>query len=184
MYGVVLPCVAKASTQSTTACDALQNATPQQYLAYLDHDRSTLKSDCIETALNQLGQLRYLPAIPILIQYLDFKTSSPLRSGGKALGGAYPGATALDRIGALCIPDVKAAVSNESLNTTQRRNAAALYAGSLSQDLPGNIAFLMHASKEVKDQQLALDLVDMATRIAKACPADTQQRCYDLLNGK
>lgn len=133
MLGTLLPGIGIARAQSTTTCEELQNATPQKDLAYLQRDRSTLDPKCIDTALRNLIPFRYLPAVPTLIQYLDFKTLSLARNG-RALGGAYPAATALGQIGELAIPNVKAAVKNESLNRMQRKNAAALYAEGLSQN--------------------------------------------------
>jgi len=177
-----LPAAGTARAQSTTTCADLQNATPQKTLAYLQQDRSTLNPQCIDTALRKLIPYRYMPAIPTLIQYLDFKTLSLARNG-QPLGGAYPAATALGQIGELAIPDVKAAVKNESLNRSQRRNAAALYAEGLSQDTPGIIKFLMQASKESKDAQVAFDLIDMATTIANYCPPNIQKQCSDALHG-
>lgn len=184
VLGSFLPCVGIANAQQgTIACSKMLNATPQDSLAYLKGDRSTLDSDCIEVTLRNLGNARYLPAIPILIQYLDFRKNGLGGDGAKPLGDAYPAATALDQIGQLTIPDVKAAVENESLNRLQRRNAAALYADSLSQDWPVNIKFLVQASKKSKDAQVALDLIDMAKELADGCPSSNQKQCYDALNG-
>lgn len=179
-----LPCLNMAKAQGTTiACSKMIKATPQDSLAYLKGDRSALDSDCIEIALQNLGDVRYLPAIPTLIQYLDFKKKGPGRDAARVLGDAYPAATALEQIGKLAIPDVKAAVENESLNRLQRRNAAALYADGLSQDWPANIRFLVQASKKSKDAQVALDLIDMAKELADGCPTSDQDQCQMALNG-
>jgi len=114
---------------------------------------------------------------------LDFRKKSLDGDGAKPLGDAYPAASALARIGELVIPDVKAAVENESLNRLQRRNAAALYAATLSQNRPDSIKFLIQASKKSKDAQVALDLVDMAKEVAHGCIPSQQKQCYDALNG-
>ena len=152
VLGGFIPYSAIVKAQGTIACSKMLKETPQNSLAYLKGDRSTLDSDCIEHALRNLGDDRYLPGTPILIQYLDFRKKSLDGDGAKPLGDAYPAASALARIGELVIPDVKAAVENESLNRLQRRNAAALYAATLSQNRPDSIKFLIQASKKSKDR--------------------------------
>jgi len=172
-----------SAAQSSTNCDALKNATPQTYLKYLEGDRAALKPACIQLALRKMGEYKYLPAIPTLIQYLDFRSIYMGEDAVQPLGSQYPAATALAQFGDYATPDVKSAIKKEALNLKQRHNAAFLYAATLSSDLPGNIRFLMLASKQAKDLQVALDLVDVARAIADICLPSDQKQCYDALNG-
>ena len=70
VLGGFIPYSAIVKAQGTIACSKMLKETPQNSLAYLKGDRSTLDSDCIEHALRNLGDDRYLPGTPILIQYL------------------------------------------------------------------------------------------------------------------
>jgi len=65
------------ASPSGANCDALKDATPQKLLSYLEQDRSSFDSKCIIIAIENLGDQQYLPAIPTLIQYLDFKRPRP-----------------------------------------------------------------------------------------------------------
>jgi hypothetical protein len=61
--------VAMASRVSAQECSRLQGAPPAELTSYLDGTGHTRESEpCAAFAINQLGSLRYKPAIPALMK--------------------------------------------------------------------------------------------------------------------
>jgi hypothetical protein len=54
-----------------------EDVKPAVMLAYPQQDRTALYDRCTERAIHALGLEQYKPAIPTLIDYLDFKKPDP-----------------------------------------------------------------------------------------------------------
>src|SRR2546425_13269195 len=71
LTGLFLVMVSQAGAQE---CSRLQGASPGELISYLDGTlRSPENEPCAAFAINQLGSLRYKPAIPALTKWLELR---------------------------------------------------------------------------------------------------------------
>jgi hypothetical protein len=100
-------------------CQTFKGKTPQAALAYLRQERTTLDPACIYDAIVILRAYRYKPAIPILVQYLDFKNPDAEIAHIARVGATtnfYPAADALGSVGDSVIPDMHRVITSEDAN--------------------------------------------------------------------
>jgi hypothetical protein len=88
-----------------------EDVKPAVMLAYLQQDRTALDDRCTERAIHALGLEQYKPAIPTLIDYLDFKKPDPPLRGMGPARGLFPAADALARFHSAAVPALKRAHS-------------------------------------------------------------------------
>jgi hypothetical protein len=112
---------ARAQNPPEPACAQLEGSSASQQLKYLNEDRKSLSSDCIEVAIRRLGVERYAPAIDTLVTYLDFENQSLAHLHQMGLfnnpmiehGFDYPARAALAEIGIAAIDKLIAVIASE-----------------------------------------------------------------------
>jgi hypothetical protein len=88
-------CCSAAAQEVPPDCPS-ENARPAVMLAYLQQDRAVLDRTCAGKAIHFLGLKEYKPAIPTLIDYLDFEAPEP-PSAMHLANSMFPAADALAR---------------------------------------------------------------------------------------
>jgi hypothetical protein len=126
---IIIVCAQLSGQIVSTRCDSSElskDATPATVLTYLSQDRLNLNSACISVAIDILRAKKPIPAVPVLIKYLDFRIPVPqvLRHTHEATDGLYPAADALARFGNTAVPALEEAVGNDDLSAIGRSNAA------------------------------------------------------------
>ena len=75
---------------AATKCETLEGAVAGKLVEYLQGDRDKLSDACIQFAIEELGQQRYIPAASTIVRYLDFKLPEPPPKPGPPSNGAKP----------------------------------------------------------------------------------------------
>jgi hypothetical protein len=164
-------------------CQTFKGKTPQAALAYLRQERTTLDPACIYDAIVILRAYRYKPAIPILVQYLDFKNPDAEIAHIARVGATtnfYPAADALGSVGDSVIPDMHRVITSEDANKISRLNAASVY-WSL-QPKPSTIAFIAKAARETGDRDTRDALAGLAAKMVNYCGNAERDDCKKALN--
>src|SRR2546421_9361051 len=120
LAAVLLVMVSQASAQE---CSRLLGASPAELTSYLDVTvRSPENESCAAFAINQLGSLRYKPAIPALTKWLDLgwppATYRKQRHFAVQHDGStiYPAAAALEGMGKDALPAVLNAIKTNPMS--------------------------------------------------------------------
>src|SRR6266568_3111773 len=98
-------------------CNGLQNAASSELVSYLRKNIPNQgNAECVAFAINEIGEQRYEPAVPVLTKFLEFRWPVNARQkqrlfvlehDGKII---YPAATALEQIGKNALPAVAEAL--------------------------------------------------------------------------
>lgn len=68
-------------------CAELESKSPAELVKYLNRERGSQASECVEHALRTLGDQKYMDAIPIILSYLDYRRDpTPSERSGVATG--------------------------------------------------------------------------------------------------
>jgi hypothetical protein len=172
------------------SCPSVEQMTPGQQLDYLRGDRASLPSECIEIAIERLGEARYAPAADILTSYLDFKVAGKNPPGQNyvirvqwPLGDEYPAALALFRIKLPAADSLVHAIGDASSLDIVRVNAAEVLLAMNSADMSRAVAALVVASKGASDAATAGRLWEAAISLSRKCPGpELRSRCESALN--
>jgi hypothetical protein len=125
--GVMLAFNCSATAQEVPPDCPSEDTKPAVILAYLQRDRVGLDARCAERAIRALGLEQYKPAIPTLIDYLDFKKPEPPLRGIGPARGLFPAADALARFHSAVVPALKGAILDDNERKLVRVNAAETY---------------------------------------------------------
>ena len=111
-------------------CGQLQGASPDELTSYLAGTvRSTDNEPCAAFAINQLGSLRYKPAIPALTKWLELRWPPGAHQKQRRFviehdgSTIYPAATALEAMGKDALPAVLNAIKTNPIPSRRRRPA-------------------------------------------------------------
>jgi hypothetical protein len=172
-------CVLMASglmaQQKVPQCQGFEGKTSQAALAYLKQERTTLEPACIYDAILILEGDRYKPAIPTLLQYLDFKNPDAEIAHTARVGPTvnfYPAADALGSFGEMVIPAMQQVITSEDFIKVSRLNAASVYFW--LKPKPSTLAFIAKAARDTGDREtgdalagLAAKMVNTATKLSR-----------------
>lgn len=151
-------------------------------LAYIKQDRAALDSRCIERAIYAMGLALYKPAIPTLIDYLDYKAPECcLTHALRVTGGLFPAADALGGFGSAALPSLKKAILDDNERKLVRVNAAKTYIYISLRDEAPAIAFVAKAARNSMDRNAGEALMKVAEDEAKNCFAKDTKACEDAL---
>lgn len=102
--------------------------TPAASISFLREQVDVRDSPCITTVIEKLGKAEAMPAVEVLIRYLDFvdPTTAPRPDGFADKRPAYPAVDALFLIGKPATADLLSAIQNSELPLI-RRNAVKAY---------------------------------------------------------
>lgn len=168
----------------TTVCNTGElpdDADPATALSYLRQDRQNLTTACIVNAIQTIGLAKYEPAIPTLVQYLNFKVppSRVIRHTQGPTTGLYPAADNLARFAETAIPALKSTLADSEESLTSRVNAAkVLFA--VSNNKQEVVRAIIKASQNSQDQDAVNALKKLAEQTIAYC-ASTNQQCKDAL---
>src|SRR5437870_3293317 len=140
-------------------CSRLQGAAPAELTSYLDGTvRSHEYEPCAAFAINQLGSLRYKPAIPALTKWLELRWPPGAHQKQRRFvierdgSTIYPAATALEAMGKDALPAVLNAIKT---NPVPRREwmevAAEVWMTAYKDQAPAGVALLKQESDRATD---------------------------------
>jgi hypothetical protein len=169
---------------ATDNCRKVQKAKPDEQLEYLKGNRAALVPPCLMAAFDGLGYKRFTPAIPLLIQFLDFKRPYETlccRAGGYTW--VYPAGEALLEIGRPAVPALVEAIAGSNTPEVIRKNAAGVLNEMFWnwQEPTGAISLLVRESRAPRDGPESQRLLDAARELASNCRAETRPTCIDAL---
>jgi hypothetical protein len=183
---IVILCARLSGQIVSTRCDSgelSKDATPATTLTYLSQDRLNLNSACISIAIDILRAKKPIPAVPVLIKYLDFGIPVPqvLRHTHEATDGLYPAADALARFGNTAVPALEEAVGNDDLSAIGRSNAAKELLVEAT-DQVHVVKLTRKAAQSPRDYEAADALRKLANLMASYCQPDVKQQCKEAAN--
>lgn len=144
-------------------------------LNYLQRDRVAIDPRC--------AHLReYKPAIPTLIEYLDFEKQE-VPSATKIIGGMFPAAEALGRFHGAALPALKKTIVDDNESKVARVNAAKVYIFISLRDEGPAPAFVARTARNASDSDAGKALMRVAQDEAKNCFAKDPKVCEDALKG-
>jgi len=171
----------RASAQTSNDCSVDR---PEPALAYLKHDRATLRPECIRSAIEVLRHYQYRPAIDVLFKYLDFTPTPPgvpaSADASQPTAREYPAADALYTFGKTMLPRVKGVIRNDEETALARFNAARIYFALVHSPEP--IRFIIQAAKETTDPQATTKLVQFAEDAVPHCSEEQRAECKHALS--
>jgi len=175
-------------TPPTSCGDVLDSDKPSVALAYLLQDREFLSDDCIVDAMHIVArQGGYAPAIPTLVNFLDFERPHPagiplviLQAGGPTTD-RYPAADALATTGKVAIPQLKKVITEETETSKVKRINAARVLFFVADNKPEAIRFIVNAAKGLQDQETAAALTKLAGQMISHCPSRDQEECKSVI---
>ena len=121
-----------ASIQSgAQTCERLQSSAPDQLVSYLNNVRpAQSEAACISFSINELGELRYKPAVGVLTKFLDYRRLPTAREEAGLyvhIESFYPAMTALTEIGESSAPALLETIKSGSTSDGGRENAVAVW---------------------------------------------------------
>ena len=172
-----------SSNSPVHACDGSlpKDASPSVAVNFLKQDRASLNEVCVVDAIQLLDNALYLPAMPTLINYLDFELPYYYvrRHTNDPTGGLYPATGALmhlrDRLPRSVLTDLIA--DNNELNGIKRINAAKVLLLLTDTQEVSNIQFLVTVSQSCPDQQLGGQFLALAKEAAERCSSANRDAC-------
>jgi hypothetical protein len=144
--------------------------------------------DCIDAAIRQLGNERYVPAIDVLASYLDFKSPTYTLPADAPVynprwGYLYPATLALFEIGPPAIESLVRVIASPSSSDTAGTNAAETLMTINRIDMSKAVTALTTAAKATTDAVAAARLRDAARKLASTCPGpELRTKCEAALN--
>lgn len=164
-------------------CDNLRDAKPHDLVEFLRGirlDQNNVR--CVTWAIHRLGQDRYEPAIPVLVQLLGFRRPETRRErmGFYDLAISmvpFPAIEALEQIGAKSQPEVLRAIRSESTSPQARQNAVQVLMTLNQSDHARAIAYLENEQNSSADEQTKQRLTAAIQRAVTFCTASEQDVC-------
>lgn len=132
---LLLVTVGLALTHASAAdCSFAERASSDELVAYLtgvvpNEDNS----ECVTFAVKRIDNMRYEPAVPVLIKLIDFRRPpTALEKQGivlrpQVIDEIYPAASALERIGKPALPALVEAIGSPTTSTAVRKNAVSVW---------------------------------------------------------
>jgi hypothetical protein len=179
----VLTACGVMAQQKVPKCQRFEGKTSQAALAYLKQEQTTLEPACIYDAILILEGDSYKPAIPTLLQYVDFKNPDAeivhtARVGPTA--NFYPAADALGSFGEMVISAMQQVITSEDSNKVSRLNAASVYFW--LKPKPSTFAFIAKAARDTGDRETGDALAGLAAKMVNHCEKTEQDDCKKALN--
>jgi hypothetical protein len=171
-------------------CEILRDAHAKRMIDYLtETSRSEGEAPCIGFAIRRLGDAHARAAIPILIDYLDYKR--PLDEGEKngfylhapIVPEMYPAASALFAIGKPSVPYLLEVVEAADTHEQKQSNAVCAVMLIYREHMPDGIKLLKETSRSRAnsgDEQKAQRLRDAAKDAVRYCTL-TKEDCEKAL---
>src|SRR5881275_568325 len=140
-------------------CGQLQGASPDELTSYLAGTvRSTDNEPCAAFAINQLGSLRYKPAIPALTKWLELRWPPGAHQKQRRFviehdgSTIYPAATALEAMGKDALPAVLNAIKTNPIPRREWMEVAAeVWMTAYKDQAPAGIALLKQEADRTTD---------------------------------
>jgi len=166
-------------------CTELASAGPADLVRYLNRDRSTQTSLCVEYALRELGEQRYLEGIQVVLRHFDFQRDlTPSEIGGVTninRGFLYPATSALFGMGKPALPYILDLLAAET-NALRRRNALEAVRDICRDDYVAGVRLVRSAAEKVRGDdarltQAEIRLNEASRELAMMCPPQVRSSC-------
>jgi HEAT repeat protein len=135
-------------------CATLKTKDTQALRELLEEQQTLRESPCLPSAIRQLGQLRDVEAIHLLVGYLDYlePKTGPLPNGGATVRPSYPAVSALFQIGKPAAIELLSAIQAGG-TPRARENAVRAYADVFRDDLSSGIRAIENSRATGKDRR-------------------------------
>ena len=163
-------CVALHAQESP--CAMLKTKDTAVLRAFLQEQQSLRQSPCLTVVIKQLGQLRDVEAIHLLVGYLDYlePKTGLLPNGGATVRPRYPAGGALFQIGKPATLELLSAIQAGGSPKT-RENAVKTYESVYRDDLSSGIRILKTAELLAKTEEERRRLNEARQKLIDACNA-------------
>jgi hypothetical protein len=150
---------------------------------FLQEQQSSRQSPCLTEAIKQLGQLRDVHAIRLLIGYLDYVEpgTGPLLNGGATIRPRYPAVDALFRIGKPATVELLSAIQ-AGKSPQIVTNAVRAYEDVYRDDLWDGVRGLKTAEILAKTDDERRRLNDARQELMRACNARDEKESQECQN--
>ena len=185
-FVVALNVCARAQT-----CLHLQTASPDQLLSYLGASHSTIADgDCVAFAINTLGEQKYAPAIPVLIQYLDFNWPRGMWQKQRHFAETpnpsdihvFPAATALEKMGNKALPALLAVMKSGMPGRLRRDTVITVWMANFESNRPFGVMLLKQEAAKAQDPTARQRLNIAALKAARWCGPTDKAQCEAVAN--
>ena len=171
-------------------CSRLQGASPDEMTSYLSETvRSPANESCAAFAINQLGSLRYKPAIPALTKWLELRWPPGAHQKQRRFviehdgSTIYPAATALEAMGKDALPAVLNAIKTNPIPRREWMEVAAeVWMTAHKDHAPTGVALLKQEADRATDPGTRQRVGWAAFYAVGWCNPSEQEQCRAALN--
>jgi hypothetical protein len=158
-------------------CAALKTKDTRVLRGFLEKQQSLRQSLCLPLVIKQLGQLRDVEAIQLLISYLDYldPKTGLLPNGGATVWPSYPAESALFQIGKPATIELLSAIQSGG-SPKIRENAMSAYESVYRDDLWSGIRGLKTAELLAKTDDERHRLHEASQKLIDACNARDEKQ--------
>ena len=167
-------------------CASLENASSPDLVQFLNGVTPDQQNgDCVTWAIRKLGDQRYEPAIPVLLQLIDFRRPPTGRERAGFVmhplfvSDLYPSAGALYLIGRRALPGILLTIESEAVSTTARENAIFVLMEMFrdTDEHPKAIAVLKQKETQAKDDKTKQKLRWATQKAVSWCNTPEENAC-------
>lgn len=168
-------CVALHAQESP--CAMLKTKDTAVLRAFLQEQQSLRQSPCLTVVIKQLGQLRDVEAIHLLVGYLDYlePKTGLLPNGGATVRPRYPAVSALFQVGKPATIELLSAIQSGG-SPKIRENAVRAYADVYRDDLWSGIRGLKTAELLAKADDERRRLEEARRKLMDECDAGDEKQ--------
>ncbi len=174
-FSVVIGCA------GALCCKPLEQSSPADLVNFLERERAGLQAECINFAINSLGDRYYGPATDVLISYLDFKDErqEELPVSHLLWKPEYPAAQALVNIGVPATGNLIRALGDTGSSDLLRTNAEEVLLMIYRYNPPRAITLLRASSRSAPNAVTAARLFESAIEVSRMCGLDEIRAACD-----
>ncbi len=165
-------------------CNGLQNAASSELVSYLRKNIPNQgNAECVAFAINEIGEQRYEPAVPVLTKFLEFRWPVNARQkqrlfvlehDGKSI---YPTATALEQIGKNALPAVAEALKAPVMSKQAGEVAVSVWMQIHKDEPVKGVALLKQEADKTKDPAARQRLGRAAYKALGWCSPSDEAQC-------
>jgi hypothetical protein len=173
------------SPLAARACEHLQNTTAGELVSYLDAIVPDQKNSvCVAFAINQLGNQRYGPAVPVLTRFLEFRWPADAQQKQRRFiiehdgFTIYTAANSLEKIGSTALPVILGAIKSSTTPRGASEIAVEVWMQLQKHESAKAVARLKQEADTSKDRRVKSRL-GWAAFIAATrwCSSSEQEQC-------
>jgi hypothetical protein len=172
LFLVLMTAICVGSRAQESSCAMLKTKDTQILRGFLEEQQSLRQSPCLTVVIKQLGQLRDVESIHLLVGYLDYlePKTGLLPNGGATVRPRYPAVSALFQIGKPATLELLSAIQAGG-SPKIRENAVRAYESVYRDDMPSGIGVLKTAELLAKTDDERQRLKEARQKLIDACSA-------------